>query len=361
MKQEDKKKSETIDNYINAQKVNSIKDSTLKTVRHKLQTANEWKDLIKWKKEDVTKYILYMQEKGLNKSYIEMNKALLKKFFRWMGKGNFVEDIKIKLPKKKLKSTDILTPDDVNKMIECSNNNMEKALIAIIYDSGGRISEILKLKVKDIQETQKGMRIDIPGTKTGEDYRPCLCVMSGQYIRNHILYPTLKPENLIFNISYPTAWRIVKDLGKNAGIDKPISPHKLRHAQTTYMVRKGYQESVIRAKMGWTDDSKMIARYQHIDGEDVINAQAEKEGNGDAPKSQQELELTKPITPAAPIKIADPSMEFSRIRNENEQLRNDYDELKSRTERLEAYLIELEYWDMPKKVKDSNLRIRAVA
>lgn len=171
-------------------------------------------------------------------------------------------------------------------------------------------------------------------------------MFSAQYIRNHILYPPLNPEDKIFDFTSSTARRKINSIKERTGITKPISPYKLRHAEAKYLVRKGYQESIIRAKLGWKSDSKMIARYVHLDGEDVINATLEKEGG------REHIilpELVKAITPAAPIAIADPSLEFSRLHNDNEQLRHDYDELKSRTNRLEAYLIELDYWDMPKK------------
>jgi len=82
-----------------------------------------------------------------------------------------------------------------------------------------------------------------------------MCIFA-QYIRNHVIYPQLKLDDFLFNISDVTAWRIVSGLGKKAGIEKPISSHKLRHAQATYMVRKGYQESIIRAKM----DGRAIVR-----------------------------------------------------------------------------------------------------
>jgi len=96
-----------------------------------------------------------------------------------------------------------------------------------------------------------------------------------------------------------------------------VSPHKLRHAQATYMTRKGYQESIIRGKLGWTGDSKMVSRYTHLDGNDIINATLEKEGMQEHTIAP---ELVKAITPGAPIKIADTTMEFARINNENKAM-----------------------------------------
>jgi integrase/recombinase XerD len=307
-----------IEKYLNHQSVDkSVKDNTLRDQRSKLKIANEWKHISEWSKDDVTEYILYLKKERYSTGYVENVKSLIKSFFIFHDKQDYVEKLKVKVEEKKLKKNEILTPADVDKLIEVATDNRYKALVALLFESGGRISEILNIKVKDIEETKKGMVIMIPATKTGEEYRPCACTNSAQYIRNHILYPSLKKNDFLFDISKVQVWLKLKEFGKLAGIDKPISAHRLRHAQATYMVRKGYNETIIRSKLGWKDDSAMIARYVHIDGLDVLNATYEKEG--------QEIvispELTENIKLASPIAIADPSLEFQRINQENEQLK----------------------------------------
>jgi integrase/recombinase XerD len=326
-----------IDDFLNYQRVNSIKDNTIKNNRSKLEIANTWKPLDTWEKEDVTKYIIHMKDEGYAESYIEMTKSLIKSFFKWIGKEDFVKDIKVKMPKKKLRPSEIWTPDEIDKLIKAATDNRWKALIALLYESGARISELLNIRVSDIQEQENGMVIHIPATKTGEDYRPCLCVMSGQYIRNHVLYPPLKPDCKLFDVSKPLVWLRLKEFAKAAGIAKPISAHPLRHAQATYMVRKGYNESIIRSKLGWTDDSKMIARYVSIDGQDVINATLEKEGGA----RQIPKELVKPIKIAEPIAIADKTIELNRLNTENEELKQQLADLAKDQAELRQYLSNL--------------------
>jgi site-specific recombinase XerD len=321
-----------IQDFMDDQKANGNKSNTSRDQISKLLVANDWKPIINWKKEDVTKYILYMKNRKLSDTFIEMVKSLLKKFFKFHNKEKFVEDIKIKLPRKKYKPTDILSPDDINKIIEASNNNRDKAFVAFLFESGGRISEVLKLKVIDIQDTERGMVINVPGTKTGEEYRPCLCVYSAQYIRNHILYPSLNSNDRLFNFSQTQARRILKLLKEKSRIIKPLNPQSFRHAQATYMVRKSYNETIIRAKLGWTDDSKMIAKYVSIDGNDIINATAEKEGNIQIPK-----ELIKPINMADPIRIADPTLLINDMMHKNEEqteaLRNKIEALEDQNQK----------------------------
>ena len=104
-------------------------------------------------------------------------------------------------------------------------------------------------------------------------------------------------------------------IAENAGIEKHITPHKFRHAQATDMVRRGYQETIIRKKLGWTGSSNMIERYQHIVDDDVINATLEKTGT-DIPR--------RPITnlkQAESLKIVDASMQLSKLSEENQELK----------------------------------------
>ncbi len=313
-----------IEEFLNHQRVNSIKDNTIANNRSKLYKVNEWKHITDWEKVDVTGYIIKMKDDGYNDSYIEMTKSLIKQYFKWCEKGDFVEDIKVKMPKKKLRPSDILTPEEIDKLIEVATDNRWKALIALLFESGARISELLSIEVKDIKETDNGMIVHIHETKAKEDYRPCACIMSAQYIRNHVLYPPLKSDSKLFEVSKPLVWLRLKEFAKVAGIKKPISAHKLRNAQATYMVRKGYNESIIRSKLGWTGDSKMIAKYVRIDGNDVINATLEKEGNGVViPK-----ELIKPIKIAEPIAIADSSLEINRLHQDLSMLSHENNEMR---------------------------------
>lgn len=307
-----------IEKYLAHQSVDkSVKENTLRDQRSKLKKANEWKAVQKWTKDDVTGYILYLKKEEYSTGYTEMVKSLIKSFFIFHEKPDFVEKLRVKIEKKKLKKTEILTPADVDMLIEVATDNRYKALIALLFESGCRISELLAIHVREIEETEKGMEVMIPATKTGDDYRPCACVMSAQYIRNHILYPPLKKDDLLFDISKVQIWLKLKEFGKLACIDKPLSAHKFRHAQATYMVRKGYNETIIRSKLGWTDDSTQIARYVHIDGTDVLNATYQLEGI-EVPHDPQ---LTQNLKIASPISIADPSLEFQRINQENNELK----------------------------------------
>lgn len=324
-----------LDNFFRYEKVNGKSDSTIKNHKSFLVNANKWKPLDAWVKDDVDHYLVRNKENGepYGRSKVEWDKQTLKTFFTWLEKPELVSHLIVKTIKNSLMRDEILTVEDVNKLIESTDSTLYKSLIAFLFESGARINEALAVRRKDIQESDKGMIISVPQTKTGKDYRRSLYVYSAGYIRNHIAYCGIASGDALFfgykkdanghklPMSSVAAWGMLGKIGREAGIEKGVNPHAFRHAQCTDMILRGYNETIIRKKLGWTGDSRMIARYQHIVDDDVINATAEKAGK-DIPK--------QPITnmkQAESLKIADASMQLSKLSEENESMKQKIAEL----------------------------------
>jgi integrase/recombinase XerD len=267
-----------LEEFLNELRVNNLAEGTIRYYSAILKDVNKFKNLEKpWIKEDVDKYVLSLKGKNKENS-IETKKTIIKKYFQWCSREDIVKHLQINRPKCSLKREDILDTTDVSRMIDATESPLYKALISFLFESGARIGEVLRLKFNDIQETDEGMIINISATKTGNEYRRNIFPTSTQYIRNLIMYANLSDKNKLFYVTENAANRMLKKIGKKAGIKKPVSCHKFRHAQATDMVIRGYQESIIRKKLGWTDDSRMIATYTHLVDDDVINATLEKSG-----------------------------------------------------------------------------------
>lgn len=321
-----------IEKYLQDQQVNGLNPHTLKTEESCLKRADTYKSLSgTWKKEDVNGFILWMQ-KEYSESTIESYKIILRKFFKWSGQPDIIAHVKSKRVNNNINRDDLLTADDINKLIESTRNPKYKAMVAFLYESGGRIQEVLSVKVKDIQDTDKGIVVSIPQTKTGNDYRRVLCVLSGQYLMNYIAYAGLKPDDVLFKLHKVNAWRFLIGLGKKAGITKPCNPHAFRHAQATSMIQLGYNESIIRKKLGWTGDSKMIGRYIHCVDDDVIDATVEKNGTP-IPKPQ-----VKTINPAQAVSIVDAASTIAKVNAENEALKAEMETMRKDMEKIQKFI-----------------------
>lgn len=316
--------------YLTNLKVNGKSKNTIRQYSFLLKNLNNWKPLEEWDRATMTEYILKLEAEGYSKSTIETRKTVLKTLFTWAKRLYIVEDIKVKAIKNTLRREDILTIEDINKLIESTDSHMYKALIALLFESGARINEILAITKKDITETDQGMIIRIPQTKTGNDRRTVLCIFSAQYIRNHLMYSGLTDR--IFPVVDVSVWEMLKKIGEKSGIEKPISAHKFRHAQATDMVLRGYNDSIIRKKLGWSPDSRVISRYQHLTDNDVIDATLEKAGT-EIPR--QPIANMKQ---AEALKIADASLQLSKLNEELQQEKEKREKLEKDMEKIQKFI-----------------------
>jgi integrase/recombinase XerD len=309
--------SMNVSSYLNELKINGISKPTLEYYTSVLKDANSFKKLPNWNRDDVNSYFLSLNGKN-KQSSIELKKIVIKKFVTWAGKNESVAHLKVKIQKNNLKREDLLTVEDIDKLIETTDSPLWKAIIAFLFESGCRIGEAVSIKVKDTQETDKGLIVNIPTTKTEAGYRRTLLVYSATYIRNHINYSALSKDDLLFGVGDEWVRIMLSRLAKKAGITKPVNPHKFRHSSATYACLKGYNEEIIRKKYGWSANSTVPSRYFHLIDEDVIDATLEKEG----------LDITKSrtftnIKQAESLKIADASMQLSKLSEENEELKTE--------------------------------------
>ncbi|HWQ95995.1 MAG TPA: tyrosine-type recombinase/integrase [Candidatus Methylomirabilis sp.] len=299
-----------IEKYLQEEKVNGIKKITLESRRSILKRANQYKSLSDWDKEVFNQYILNIQ-KTSKVSTVEITKSVLRKYFNWCGKSGIVAHVKVKMPKSNLRRDDILSVEDINKLIENTDSPMYKALISFLFESGGRINEVLSVKVRDVQETDRGMIISLPSTKTGNDYRRSLYVFSAGYIRNHLTYSGLGKDDRLFSVKHAAVFDMLQKIETRAKTGKHVNPHSFRHARATDLVLRGVQESIVRKHLGWVGDSKMISTYQHIIDDDVIDAMASMNGFS-TPRKPVGI-----IKPAEPIKIIDSALQLSQVMEES--------------------------------------------
>lgn len=314
MKPNNKPIPKFISDYLDQIEINGKSKNTRIAYGSSLKKANEWKPLDEWTKDDVNTYVLKIK-KVKKPAGFEHTKLVLKMFFRFHGK-DITNHISAKIKSNnELEAKDILTTDEINKMIETTHSLLYKALLAFCFESGARISEILEIKVDDIQETDKGMVLSVYETKGGKlKKRKGLYLFAAGYIRNYINSTTKAKTDRLFSITKNTAYKSFLRIGVSAGIGKKVNPHAFRHAQATDMVKRGYQETIIRKKLGWTPNSPMIARYQHITDEDVFNATLEKSGL-DVPK-----QIITNLNIAEPSKIADTSMVINKLASDNDEM-----------------------------------------
>ncbi len=176
--------------------------------------------------------------------------------------------------------SDILTPEEINKMIRMASNPRDKAFVSMLYESGCRISELANVKIKDIQFDKYGAIVFVSG-KTGD--RRIRLIISVLYLESWLSYhPTKEDSDSYLFVSYAnnnkgrpltyqTFRRILIKLAKRACINKPVNPHIFRHTRATHLANK-LTEAQMNVIFGWRQGSKMPATYVHMSGRDIDKA-----------------------------------------------------------------------------------------
>ena len=184
--------------------------------------------------------------------------------------------------KRHLNRSELLTPDDVARVLDVTRLPRDQALVSALWETGGRISELGNLQLKHVSKAPHGFFLDLTG-KTGR--RTVLIVSTAPYLAQWLaLHPfSTDPESPLWVhyqyheapdfLRYDTIRNLLTRLFQRAGMTKPIYPHLFRHSRATYMIASGLMsEAQAKKYFGWTPDTSMLATYTHLIDSDANNA-----------------------------------------------------------------------------------------
>ena len=212
-------------------------------------------------------------------------KIVIRRFYKWLLKTNkFPEivdfiNITIKRSERKLPSEgELLTEAEVQKLLGACQNLRDKAFVAMLYESGGRVSEIGNLCLKNLAFDKYGTQIVLSG-KTGS--RKVRLIYSTPFVSNWINNHPLKQDQnaplwVTLNLNhtqlrYSTFREMLKDIAERSGIKKRVNPHSFRHSRATFMANH-LTEFQMNQYFGWIQGSDMPSTYVHMSGKEVDNA-----------------------------------------------------------------------------------------
>ncbi len=163
-----------------------------------------------------------------------------------------------KLPK-------VLSKSEVKRMIENTENIKHKCILALLYSTGLRRSELLSLRLMDIDSER--MVINIKGAKGKKDRISLLSNDMLKMLREY--YKKYTPKEYLFEgangkqYSETSVSKILKNAAKRAGIRKNVTPHMLRHSFDTHLLEQGTDLRYIQELLGHKS-SKTTEIYTHI-------------------------------------------------------------------------------------------------
>lgn len=273
---------QTLKDYEDSLKLNAFKESTINTKLWKVYTFLKFyndKPVGEISKEDIQGYILHRRENRKPKT-VHNDIVDLRLFFRWFIPDNdYFEGVKTKPQKNRLPVSELIRQDDVMQLLTACNNQRDRALVMLLWDSAARVGELLSLNIRNVEFDRYGSVIIVNG-KTGMrrlrlvDAVPDLQLWINQHPQRDnpdapLFVTARKYGDAPRRLDVRTIQNLLKTLSDHAGIKKNIHPHVFRHGRLTELVKRGFRESELRIIAGWEDDSKMPAVYIHISGDDV--------------------------------------------------------------------------------------------
>jgi len=227
----------------------------------------------------ILEYLIALQKAKLSPKTRERRVCAIKGFYKF-----FVNEKKLKsdpskfidLPKKGLKLPDVLSVSEIERLIKAPNTKTDRglrdrAMLELLYAAGLRVSELINIKVADINMHACFIRIFGKGSK--ERVVPIgLCAKKNieKYLRTarqKILKDKISCYIFITRAGKPMTrqgfWKNLKKYAKASGITKKITPHTIRHSFATHLVEGGADLRSVQIMLGHSDISTTQI-YTHI-------------------------------------------------------------------------------------------------
>lgn len=221
-------------------------------------------ELLQIDEEMIRKYLQNLVHKGCSDSYVNQSLNAIKFYYE------IVEEMpnrfySIERPQKKKKLPKVLSLEEVQLIINNTNNIKHKCILSLLYSAGLRRQEVLNLKLEDIDSKRMVIMI-----QNGKGFKDRMTILSEQVLLDlRIYYKEWKPKTYLFEgkpgkqYSATSIRKILDRASKSAGILKTVTPHMLRHSFATHLLENGTDLRYIQTLLGH-GSSKTTEIYTHV-------------------------------------------------------------------------------------------------
>lgn len=225
-------------------------------------------------------FVFLLKDLGLSGATIRRNISAVRTWFSFLMAEGLVErdpSDRLETPKRWRTLPDVLSVEEMNRLLEAPRVEealawRDRALLELAYGAGLRVSELCDLGLADLLIGDGLVRAFGKGKK--ERLVPIgRTVVSAVSVYLHTIRPVLdrgaSRGKLLLNargdpLSRVGAWGIVKKRSRQAGIDKRVTPHTLRHSFATHLLEGGADLRAVQEMLGHADLSTTQI-YTHVD------------------------------------------------------------------------------------------------
>ena len=210
--------------------------------------------------EEAQDFIAAREAKGLKPATIGLDVAALIRYLKWEGIPlNRLERMPIIL-----KAPEYLSKEEIKRLLEGCESPLSESMTALLYDAGARISEVLNIRVVDIDwngflyVTRKGGRKDWANVSE----------WGMGYLAKWMDVRTGKHPKVYGYRTYTDMYRLMKAAAKRAGIPK-FTPHMLRHSRAVHLRQEGLSWEEIGYQLGHVNPVITVKYYTRPDQYDL--------------------------------------------------------------------------------------------
>ena len=241
------------------------------------------KNLININEEDVSIYLTYLYDKELNKNTIARKLSGVRTFYNYLYNHDIVSInyfLDIKNPKKEMKLPNYLKDTEIDKLFnipDTSNPLGQRNLLIIemLYATGVRVSELVNIKIKDIDKYNDSIKIMGKGSKERIVFygSKCKSILNKYLSDGRIKLDKYNSEYLFLNkngnrLSDRMIRNILDDLILKAGVSKHTHPHMIRHTFATDMLNGGADLMTVKELLGH-ENINTTSIYTHVTDEQI--------------------------------------------------------------------------------------------
>lgn len=252
-----------------------LAENTLEAYRRDLTEFFDFclKEIQEISRYDINSYILNLREKNYTSTSVTRKIASFRGFFKWACANEIIiknPTLTLELPKNPKRLPKVLTLQEIKTILKEDLTKQERLIFELLYDCGLRVSELVNLKINDIDISGKFLTCIGKGSKERiVPFGNCAIDAIKNYLPERdflILKYKVNTKNLLINekgqkVTRQEVYTFISNQGKK--IHKSISPHTLRHSFATHLLENGADLRVVQELLGHSDVST-TQLYTHI-------------------------------------------------------------------------------------------------
>ncbi|WP_305026028.1 tyrosine-type recombinase/integrase [Paenibacillus lacisoli] len=223
----------------------------------------------------VQEYCYALLAHGISHSSVNQTISAIR-FYATYVLNKPVTEIQYIRPKKQHTLTNVLSENEVIKLLKGVTNIKHQAVLFLTYSSGLRVGEVVRLRTDDLDEARQVLRIRQGKGRTDRNtlLSPTAMKMVQSYTAQH------QPQGWLFpgqdsrrHVTERTIQKVFEEARRREGIVKKVSIHSLRHSFATHLLEGGTDLRYIEELLGH-QSARTTQRYTHVSTKNIQRIQS---------------------------------------------------------------------------------------